>query len=126
MSFVPAAAAAVVGVTFVVAGASKLANRNAWIVQARGLGAPEWAIAPAPWFELVVGALLVAQVARRVTAVVAIVLLMVFTIMILAKLRRGERPPCACFGAWSSKPIGAGHVVRNLALTVLAAVAVAG
>jgi hypothetical protein len=35
----------------------------------------------------------------------------------------GRRPECACFGAWSAKPIGVGHVVRNgvlLALAVLA------
>jgi hypothetical protein len=56
-------------------------------------------------------------------AFVAIGLLTVFTVMIAAKLRRGEHPPCACFGAWSAKPIGGGHIARNLALIAVAVVA---
>ena len=54
---------------------------------------------------------------------VAIGLFAVFTVMIAAKLRKGEHPPCACFGAWSAKPIGGGHIARNLALIAVAVVA---
>jgi uncharacterized membrane protein YphA (DoxX/SURF4 family) len=116
-------AAVVVGGALVVAGSSKLAARDSWPAQARGLGAPEWSIPIVPWFELVVGALLVAQVARPVMAGVAIGLLSVFTVMIAVKLRQGQHPPCACFGAWSATPIGAGHIARNLALIAVAVVA---
>ena len=116
-------AAVIVGAAFVVAGASKLAARDTWPAQARGLGAPGWTVPIVPWLELVVGALLIAQVARTVMAIVAIGLLTVFTAMIASKLRHGERPPCACFGAWSAKPIGGGHIARNLALILVAAVA---
>ncbi len=123
MEIVAVVAAVVVGGAFVVAGASKLAARDEWPSQARGLGAPNWAIPIVPWFELVVGALLVAQVARPLMALVAIALLVVFTAMIVVRLRQGRRPPCACFGAWSAKPIGGGHVVRNLALMAVAALA---
>jgi uncharacterized membrane protein YphA (DoxX/SURF4 family) len=123
MEIVAAVAAVVVGAAFVVAGASKLAARDSWPSQARGLGAPNWVIPIVPWFELVVGALLIAQVARPLMALVAIALLAVFTAMIAVRLRQGRRPPCACFGAWSAKPIGGGHVVRNLALMAVAALA---
>ncbi len=116
-------ASIVVGASFVVAGGSKLAAGEQWPVQASGLGAPGWTIPIAPWFELVVGALLVAQVARRPFAVVAILLLLVFTALIGNQLRLGRRPPCACFGAWSAKPIGAGHLARNAVLIVLAVLA---
>ena len=123
MENIAAIAAVVVGAAFVVAGASKLAARDSWPEQARGLGAPAWTIPIVPWFELVVGALLVVQVARTVVALLAIGLLMVFTVMIAANLRQGRRPPCACFGAWSAKPIGGGHIARNLALIAVAVVA---
>ncbi len=59
------------GLSFVVAGASKLAAGPAWPEQAAGLGAPTWTVPIVPWFELIVGALLIAQVGRRPAAVVA-------------------------------------------------------
>jgi hypothetical protein len=46
-----------------------------------------------------------------------------FTVLILRRLAEGRRPPCACFGAWSTKPLGRGHVVRNLGFIALAVVA---
>ncbi|BAN01785.1 MauE/DoxX family redox-associated membrane protein [Ilumatobacter coccineus] len=116
-------AAVVVGGAFLVAGASKLAARDAWASQARGLGAPSLSIPVMPWVELVIGAALVAQFARQLFAVAALVLLVAFTVLIVVRLRAGQRPPCACFGAWSAKPIGVGHVARNLALLAAAAIA---
>lgn len=109
-------AAIVLGVAFVVAGGSKLAAGKAWPAQARGLGAPDWVVPFVPWVELGLGALLIVQVARRPAAIAAIVLLSVFTVLIAARLRRGEHPPCACFGAWSASPIGPGHLIRNAGL----------
>jgi hypothetical protein len=49
--------------------------------------------------------------------------LQAFTLLLLANLGRGHRPVCACFGSWSAKPIGTGHVVRNVAMMVLAVIA---
>ncbi|MGB3737221.1 MAG: DoxX family protein [Ilumatobacter sp.] len=111
------------GLSFVVAGASKLAAGPAWPEQAAGLGAPTWTVPIVPWFELIVGALLIAQVGRRPAAVVAGLLLVAFTVLIVSTLRQGRRPPCACFGAWSAKPIGPGHVARNTLLLCLAILA---
>jgi hypothetical protein len=50
--------------------------------------------------------------------------MVVFTVQILRQLRRGRHPMCACFGAWSAKPLGATHVARNVALMALALVAI--
>jgi uncharacterized membrane protein YphA (DoxX/SURF4 family) len=123
MEMVVTVAALIVGAAFVVAGASKLAARDTWPSQAKGLGAPDWTVPVVPWVELVVGALLVVQVGRPVMAIIAIGMLTVFTAMIAVQLRQGRHPPCACFGAWSAKPIGGGHVARNLALIAFAVVA---
>ncbi len=112
-------AAVVLGLAFVVAGASKIASGPQWPVQARGLGAPQAVVPVLPWVELGLGAALVVQLARPFVALVALALLMAFTALIAFRLARGEHPPCACFGAWSAKPLGSGHLVRNATLIVI-------
>ncbi|HWM23054.1 MAG TPA: MauE/DoxX family redox-associated membrane protein [Ilumatobacteraceae bacterium] len=118
-------AAILLGTAFVVAGASKLAAGSAWRVQAAGLGAPMWSVGPLPWVELVLGAILISNLVRRPAAIVALGLLLVFSSLLIARLREGSHPPCACFGAWSARPLGPGHLLRNGALAVLAIVAAA-
>lgn len=119
MSIVSLLASVLLGVVFVVAGASKIALGARWPAQARDLGAPGWAAAVVPWLELAVGAALIVQLVEPVPAVVAIVLLLSFTGLIAIRLAEGKRPQCACFGAWSAKPIGPGHIARNAGLLVL-------
>jgi uncharacterized membrane protein YphA (DoxX/SURF4 family) len=116
-------ASILVGVAFLVAGGSKLAAGPAWPAQAAGLGAPPFVVPVLPWVELGVGAALVLQLARPVAAVAAIVMLVAFSALIALRLSQGRRPACACFGAWSAKPIGASHLLRNAALLVLAVLA---
>jgi hypothetical protein len=123
MEWIGAAAALVVGGVFVVAGASKLAAGPVWTASARDLRAPDWSVPLVPWVELVVGSALAVQLAPPYPAVAAIVLLVGFSGLIVARLRAGERPPCACFGQWSATPIGAHHLVRNGVLAGLAVVA---
>ena len=118
-----AAAAILLGLAFLLAGGSKLAAGPGWDEQARGLGAPTVVIPVLPWFELALGAVLVVQVAPTVAAVVALGLLAAFTVLIVRRLAEGRHPPCACFGAWSAKPLGWGHVARNAALIGLGVVA---
>jgi uncharacterized membrane protein YphA (DoxX/SURF4 family) len=113
----------VLGVVFVVAGATKVIAGPAWASEAREMGAPDAAIPAVPWVEIVLGAVLVVQLAPVAAAVVAIVLLTVFTALIVRQLAAGRRPPCACFGAWSRRPLGPVHVVRNVVLLGFAAVA---
>ena len=123
MNTVGVVASVLLGLAFVVAGGSKIAAGPSWPVQASGLGAPAWSVPLVPWTEIVVGALLVAQFARRPAALVAAALLVVFTVLIVVRLSQGRRPPCACFGAWSATPIGPGHVARNVLLLALAVLA---
>ena len=120
---VAAVAAVAVGAVFVAAGWSKLARRDVWIQQADGLRVPAWVARGVPVAEVVLGALLVSQIARSVVGSVAALVLVAFTSLILVRLTEGERPPCACFGGWSATPLGAWHVARNAALIVLAMVA---
>ena len=112
-------ASVVLGVAMLAAGAAKLASRR-WPADARGLGTPTWAVPLVPWVELVLGALLVVGVLRPLVAIVTALLLVAFTVLLCARLARGERPPCACFGRLSTRPISWWSVARNLALIGLA------
>lgn len=121
--WLPVLASFVLAAVFLLAGASKIAAGPQWPVQATGLGAPGFVIPLVPWIEICIGAVLAVQIARRPAAAAAFVMLVVFTVLIVRMLAQGRRPPCACFGAWSAKPLGAGHVVRNAALIVMALIA---
>ena len=69
------------------------------------------------------GAALITGLFVPVPALVAIGLLVVFSVTIARQLVDGRHPPCACFGAWSTRPLGEGHLVRNVALIAVAVVA---
>ena len=116
-------ASIVLGLVFLVSGGSKIAAGHAWPDQARGLGAPPLVVPVLPWLEIVLGAVLVMQLAPVLAAAVALAVLVAFTALILRRLSEGEHPPCACFGAWSTKPLGRGHVVRNVGFMALGVVA---
>lgn len=123
MSTISFVASLIVGIAFLVSGGSKIASGARWHDDARRLGAPDWAIPVLPWIELIVGALLIVQVARPVPALLALALMLAFTVLIALRLAAGEHPPCACFGAWSARPLGWAHVARNLALVALCVLA---
>jgi len=110
------------GVVLLVSGAAKRADRG-WPATAAAFGAPAWTIPALPWFELVLGGVLITGIARPLAAALAAAALLAFTALLVANLARGRRVPCACFGARSGRPIGAWSVVRNLGLLGLAAVA---
>ena len=115
-------AGAVVGGALLLAGALKLAS-PLWPGQAAELGVPAGAARVVPWVEIVAGSLLAARFTPRVTGVVAAGLLVGFTVLLIVRLAQGRRPPCACFGSRSTRPIGPGTVVRNVVLIALALVA---
>ncbi len=123
MAAVGLVASVLLGVVFLVSGGSKIAAGPAWPEQARGLGAPSFVVPVLPWIEIVLGAVLVMQLVPLLAALAALALLVAFTVLILRRLAEGQHPPCACFGAWSSKPLGRGHVVRNVGFMTLAVVA---
>ncbi|MEM9514852.1 MAG: MauE/DoxX family redox-associated membrane protein [Actinomycetota bacterium] len=125
MDVLAVVASTVLGVVFIVAGASKIATRERWVRQSAALGVPAPIAVVVPWLELVLGAALLVRIAPVAASVVAIAVLIAFTAMIAWQLRRPERPPCACFGSWSTKPLSARDVARNVALIVVALLAAA-
>jgi hypothetical protein len=116
-------AAVGLGAVFVIAGAAKVALGAAWPTQARAMGAPMPIATIVPAVELVVGATLVTRVAMPLPAVAAIVLLVAFSVLIARQLVDGRHPPCACFGAWSHRPLSGTHLVRNAVMILVAIVA---
>ncbi len=123
MSLVADVAAIALGIAFVVAGGSKLAAGRAWPAQARELGAPMVVVPFVPWIELAVGALLIVRIGGWIPAAVAIGMLVAFTALLALRLAQGRRPPCACFGTWSAKPLGPSHLIRNAVLLGLGVLA---
>jgi ascorbate-specific PTS system EIIC-type component UlaA len=119
-------AAVLVGLVLLVAGASKLANLRKWASDAAGLGVRGPIAAIVPYVEIALAGVLISTLNRTVAAAAAALLFIVFTALLVVLLRRGQRPPCACFGALRASPIGWGHVARNtgfIALAIVAAVA---
>jgi len=123
MSAVGLVASILLGFVFLISGGAKIAAGPAWPEEARGLGAPPILVPVLPWAEIVLGAILVMQLAPVIAAAVALVVLVAFTALIVRRLSQGRHPPCACFGAWSTKPLGPGHVARNAGFIVLGVVA---
>lgn len=118
------AASIVIGVALLAAGGAKVAAGPSWPMQARALGAPEFAIAFVPWIEIVIGALLCAGLGHPYPAIVALSMLVAFSVLLITRLIKGQHPPCACFGSWSARPLGWRHLIRNVALIAIAMVAV--
>ena len=116
-----AAASAALGAVFLLSGVLKVSAPQQWRAQSAGLGVARPIATVVPFAEVVIGALLVTQVARRVVALAAAALLVGFTTLLVLRLLQGRRPPCACFGAWTTKPIGWRNVARNAVLLALAA-----
>ncbi len=113
----------IVGAVFVASGVFKLRDGEAWPLMAADMGVGRPLAVVVPYTELVVGALGLVAVFLPWSAIAALVLLVALTAVIVRRLLDGEHPPCACFGSRSARPLGAVHVVRNVALIVLAAVA---
>ena len=111
------AAGAVVGVVLIVAGAAKLTSKQ-WPVQADALGVPRGAARALPILELAIGVALVAGI--RLAGIAAVALIGAFTVFLVVALRRGVKAPCACFGAFSTRPVTWWSVVRNVVLIGLA------
>ena len=123
-SLVGAVAAVVVGLVLLLAGVSKLARPAEWRAQSAGLGV-RWGMAKlVPILEVGLGGVLLVQLQRHLFAWFAVALFGMFTVLLLIRIAQGRRPPCACFGSLSSRPIGPGHLARN-ALFISLAVAAA-
>ena len=123
MTDVGIAAGVVVAAVLLLAGVLKLARPTEWRAQAAGLGVPTLVATMVPFVEIGLGAALVAQWQRHPLAWSAAALFGAFTALLLTRLAQGRRPPCACFGAISSRPIGVAHLLRNAVFIAMAVVA---
>lgn len=118
-------AGAIVGVTFVYAGVSKLLAGRDWPRAAERLGVPGVVAYVVMAAEIVVGLGIVLGDSWRTGFLVSgAALLVVFTLLLLRHLRSDNRPPCACFGGNSQRPIGKRDVARNISLLALVFVAI--
>jgi uncharacterized membrane protein YphA (DoxX/SURF4 family) len=115
------AARVVVGLVLLLAGALKARDRR-WLATAARFGLPRPGAVVLPWVEVVVGALLVAQVGGRLMAWVAVGLLVPFTVALIVRVVRRDDVPCACFGALSNARVSGRTVARNVVLVALAVV----
>ena len=123
MTFSGVVAAVVVAAVLLLAGVLKLARPSEWRTQAAGLGVPQVLAATVPFVEIGLGAALLVQWQRHAVAWVAVALFAAFTALLGLRLAQGRRPPCACFGSLSSRPIGAVHIVRNIGLLAMGVLA---
>ena len=118
-------AASALGGVFLASAVTKLASPGVWRAQASDLGVPAMIVVVLPTLEACLGAALLVQWHRRLAAVGALALLVAFTTLLIVRIAEGRRPPCACFGTFSARPIGWRHVGRNTVFVGLALVAVA-
>ena len=115
----------VLAVVFVVAGLTKLADREGSRQAMTDFGLPTALAVPVglllPLAELAVAAALVPAATAWWGAVGALALLLLFVTGIGVNLARGRKPDCHCFGQLYSAPAGWTTLARNVILAVVAA-----
>jgi thiol-disulfide isomerase/thioredoxin len=109
---------------FTVAAWTKLIDRQGTREAIVAFGAPERAAAPLalliPVAELAAAALLLPAATAVAGSLVALGLLLVFSVAIAVNLARGRAPECHCFGQLHSAPAGPRTLARNFALAAAA------
>lgn len=112
-------------VVFATAGVAKLLDLRGSRKALAGFGVPADALAVGaivlPLAELGIAIALVPPASAQWGGVAALLLLLAFVAGIANAMRRGQAPDCHCFGQLHSAPAGRGTLIRNLALTVPAA-----
>lgn len=118
-------AAIVVGAVFVYAGVAKALSGREWPRAASRLGVPRVIAFAVMVTEVAIGlGMVLGESWRDGFLVSGALLLVAFTALLAKHLRSGNRPPCACFGGASQRPIGARDVVRNVSLLVVVVIAI--
>jgi len=117
---VSTAAVVIVAMVFAVAGWTKLRNPKQTGADFKSLGLPlaQPLARIIPVVELVVAVGLILQ--PRI-ALVAVALLLLFTLVLGRALRQGSPIHCSCFGSLNREPITRATLVRNALLIALAA-----
>lgn len=117
-------AALVLAGVFAWSAVAKVAMGRRWPESFVRFELPRWLAWPLVGLEaaLVVG--LLVDAVRLAAAVGATVTLVVMSVVLIERLRRGVRPPCACFGVVSKRPLSWREPARNLLLLAVALVAI--
>src|SRR5215204_7368054 len=114
----------ILAAVFVVAGATKLANRAGTKQTLVDFGTPAVLATPLavllPLAELTTATVLVPTPTAWWGALGALALLLLFMVAIGINLARGRKPECHCFGQLHSAPAGWKTLTRNGALAALA------
>lgn len=122
------AARVVLAVVFATSAAGKLADLRGSRASLAGFGVPQRTATVLgtllPFAELAVAIALIHRPSAQWGGVGALALLVAFIGGIARALRRGEAPPCNCFGAIHSAPASRTTLVRNVGLAAVAVVAV--
>jgi len=79
-----------------------------------------------PWIEIVVALTLLFGIRSRDGARTALVLLVVFTLAVVAAVARGLDIECGCFGTADASHVGWRKIAENLGMIAIAAVAARG
>jgi len=111
-------------VVFLLAGATKLADRTSFRKALAGFGVPDKLAGPMgillPLAELAVAVSLIPARSAWLGAVGALSLLLAFIIAISINLALGRTPDCHCFGQLHSAPVGWPTLARNAGLACAA------
>jgi len=118
----------VTGVIFVIAALAKIGDPAAFSLAVHNyrmtpVGVENVIALVLPWIELLAGLALVLGVRARAGAVIALAMMLLFTVAVGSAWARGLDFECGCFGKASASHIGAKKFFENIGLTVLAALA---
>lgn len=121
-------AALAIGVIMGVAGMAKIGDLPSFAKQIGnfhlipGLGV-HLAAVTLPWVELVLAMALILGIRRRAGGLLAVVLMVVFTVAVAQAAARGFDIECGCFGTADSSTVGLEKLAENVALLAVALVA---
>lgn len=116
-----------IGGIFIVAGASKAGHAALFAAQIAGFRLlPEVLIAPLavmlPYWEILLGALVIVGLFTRAAAWIAVLLLALFDLAIASAVVRGMSVSCGCFGPNDATVTTWAEVARDAVFVVLALV----
>lgn len=111
------------GALFIFSGVSKFMARTAFHNTLSSLPFLPSRIAPfvvvtLPGVEIAIGGALITGILTRYSAIVALALLLVFTLVAVFTVAHGLSIPCSCFGTTSTTPLSRKTVVRNTLLAL--------
>jgi uncharacterized membrane protein YphA (DoxX/SURF4 family) len=114
-----------VGLVLLLAGGAKIFSGRRYVddlVSAYRI-LPAWSLRPValglPWFEVVLGVLLIVGVFATPVAAAGAALLTGFSLAIVVTLRRGVTAPCGCFGHAIPSRTSWGLVGRNVVMVLV-------